>query len=106
MQKKNHWFYCLECWNYIQKAQKISRNHCPVCFASKHVDQETPWDRACDCKWKMIPISYLIANGKIKITFQCLECWKKDTNQAQNDDDLWKLDYYIDYYKYKYPQFL
>ena len=99
MKKINEWFICLNCKKKVFPAKKTCRNHCPYCFTSLHVDDKIPWDRKSTCKWIMYPICYEIANWEIKIHFKCVKCGHIHKNKAIEDDDIGKLDYFINKYK-------
>ena len=92
MKKINEWFVCHHCGKDVPPAQQTCRNHCPWCFVSQHVDLEIPGDRATECGGKMVPESYLIANGEIKIRFVCLNCGAEHHNKASRDDEVGELD--------------
>jgi len=47
----------------------------------------------------MYPICYEIANWEIKIHFKCVKCGHIHKNKAIEDDDIGKLDYFINKYK-------
>lgn len=100
MKKINEEFICIACNRLVPKADKTSRNHCPYCFTSQHVDETIPWDRAAACKGVMYPISYIIANGWIKIQFKCIVCWKVHNNKSLDDDTISQLDFWINTYKW------
>ena len=103
MLKNNHWFECKWCWKNVAPAQKTSRNHCPFCFLCLHVDKDMPWDRKSECWEPMIPISYLVKNWTIKVTFLCTKCFTKHNNKIASDDEIWYLDAAIVKRKRKYP---
>ena len=101
MKKINESFECINCKKIIGPAQWTCRNHCPFCFVSLHLDETIPWDRKSNCKWKMFPIEYIIANWWIKITFKCEKCGHIHKNKTAHDDDLIKLDEIVKKYKDK-----
>ncbi|MBB1557389.1 MAG: RNHCP domain-containing protein [candidate division SR1 bacterium] len=88
MKTINETFTCLNCGKEIPKAQKTCRNHCPFCFASKHVDGEIPGDRASECQGAMYPTSYEMKNSEIRILFSCSKCGKQHWNKRAIDDDI------------------
>ncbi len=104
MKKINETFVCLECGKTVPPAEKTSRNHCPYCFASQHVDGEIPGDRKAveTCGGAMYPRAYEIANGKTKILFQCAKCGKEHRNKVATDDNLMTLDEKIVQYRPKF----
>lgn len=99
MRKLNHWFVCKGCWVVVLPASKTTRNHCPECFFSLHVDGDVPWDRDTSCWGDMLPINFLIKHGKQKIEFQCVKCNKTHTNKVAGDDELGSLLDYIHRYR-------
>lgn len=102
MKKENHWFVCEGCGKDILPAEKTSRNHCPNCFLSLHVDDKEPGDRASNCGWRMIPLVYEMSNGQCKIHFTCITCGAQHTNKSALDDDIGELDMRIWFWKQKY----
>ena len=102
MKKINESFECFHCKRNISPARWTCRNHCPYCFASLHLDDIIPWDRKSSCGWEMYPIEYVIANGWIKITFQCSKCGHIHRNKTVDDDNIWELDSFIKQYKEKF----
>lgn len=93
---------CLWCNRQVPPAQKTSRNHCPYCFLSLHVDEDEPGDRASVCHAPMIPIEYSIANGKTRVHFMCTACRADHRNKTALDDDMWRIDESITKRKRKY----
>ena len=102
MNKENNWFICEWCWKDIPPAAKTSRNHCPNCFLSLHVDDKEPGDRLSTCGWRMIPLVYETANGQMKIHFTCISCGAQHANKSAEDDDLGELDMRVGFWKQKY----
>lgn len=102
MKKENNWFVCEWCWKEISPAAKTSRNHCPNCFLSLHVDDKEPGDRSSACGGRMIPLLYETANGQVKISFTCISCGQQHVNKAAEDDDVGELDMWMWFRKQKY----
>lgn len=102
MKTINETFICLHCGKKIEKAEKTCRNHCPFCFASKHVDGDIPWDRATTCHGEMYPVAYEMKNSEIRILFECSKCGKKHWNKRASDDEIEQLPKYIDQYRNKF----
>ena len=67
-------FVCGHCGKTVEPLGFTSRNHCPFCLWSLHVD-ENPGDRACSCGGQMEPISAEpdSRRGYI-ITHRCVRC--------------------------------
>ncbi|MBQ3126333.1 MAG: RNHCP domain-containing protein [Clostridia bacterium] len=53
--KNDSAFICAHCGAEVAPLGYSSRNHCPVCLWSLHLD-ENPGDRASDCGGQMRPI--------------------------------------------------
>lgn len=86
-QQNDNTFICCNCKKHVNKLGYTSRNHCPYCLYSLHVDL-MPGDRACLCKGAMRPIGYIKINGKDKILHRCMECGKEKNNIVARDDDV------------------
>jgi len=88
--KLNLGFICGNCGRQVAPAAKTSRNHCPFCLYSRHVDI-IPGDRKEVCQGMMEPIDYDYKHGKVEIVFRCTKCGKTGTNKAADDDYLDEL---------------
>jgi len=80
-------FTCENCGYEVEPLGYSSRNHCPKCLHSKHVDIN-PGDRAEDCKGLLIPIN--VENNSKKgqvIIFRCKKCGQIRKNKVAEDDD-------------------
>lgn len=53
--KNDSGFICGHCGRSVEPLGSSSRNHCPFCLWSIHID-ENPGDRACECLGLMKPI--------------------------------------------------
>ena len=84
----NESFSCENCNKKVSKHPTGSaRNHCPFCLYSKHLDENTPWDRLSICHWIMKPIG--IDNKKNKwwmLHHKCEKCGKEILNKVAEDD--------------------
>lgn len=80
-------FICENCKKEVQPLGYTSRNHCPFCLHSLHVDI-TPGDRANPCKGILKPIG-IEQNSKkgYVIVFKCTKCGKITRNKSAEDDD-------------------
>lgn len=80
-------FICENCKKEVQPLGYTSRNHCPFCLHSLHVDI-TPGDRANPCKGILKPIG-IEQNSKkgYVIVFKCTKCGKITRNKSADDDD-------------------
>lgn len=86
--KNDSGFVCGHCGKEVPPLGYSSRNHCPFCLWSIHVD-ELPGDRACECRGLMKP--YAVAPHPKKgfvITHKCTKCGAEKNNRSQTDDDL------------------
>ena len=91
MIKNDNNFTCVNCGKEVEKLNYTSRNHCPYCLHSLHVDI-IPGDRANNCKGVLEPIA--IENNSKKgyiIVFKCKKCGGITRNKAANDDDFEKM---------------
>lgn len=53
--KNDSGFVCAHCGRTVEPLGYTSRNHCPFCLWSIHID-ENPGDRACECLGLLEPI--------------------------------------------------
>ncbi len=68
-------------------------DHCPKCLWGKHVDEETPGDRASTCHGLLRPAKaeFKISNSKFKIKYKCVRCHHEFVVWNAEDDDREKL---------------
>ena len=72
--KNDSGFVCVHCGKQVEPLGYSSRNHCPFCLWSIHVD-ENPGDRACECGAPMEPVSALPDPKKgFIIIHRCTKC--------------------------------
>lgn len=88
-QKRNESFECLSCKKTVEKASKTSRNHCPFCLTSIHVDELVPGDRASLCEGIMSATAVIFNSTKsiYQLEFTCKKCRKIHRNKIADDDD-------------------
>lgn len=80
--KNDTGFTCLHCGREVPPLIKTSRNHCPYCLWSLHVDI-LPGDRANDCGGLLEPISVLPdAKKGYVILHKCQKCGELRRNKA------------------------
>ena len=85
--KNDNSFACLHCGRQVENLKYSSRDHCPYCLTSLHVDI-FPGDRANNCKGLMFPVDITIDNKKgYVINYCCSKCHTKHNNKAAVDDD-------------------
>lgn len=94
--KNDSGFICRNCGKTVLPLGYTSRNHCPFCLYSLHLD-ENPGDRASDCGGLMEPISAVpdAKKGYI-IIHKCLKCGAVRRNKAaveakNQPDDIKKI---------------
>ena len=80
--KNDSGFICGHCKKEVPPLGYTSRNHCPYCLWSRHLD-ENPGDRASECKGLMEPVSAVpdAKKGYI-IIHKCTECGAIRRNKA------------------------
>ena len=100
--KNDNGFVCEHCGKQVQPLGYTSRNHCPYCLYSLHVDI-MPGDRANTCHGLQQPISIDTSSKKgYIITYKCLKCGQITHNKAANDDNFdTMLSIQQDYSRYK-----
>ena len=91
--KNDSGFICKNCGKTVEPLNYSSRNHCPYCLYSLHVDIN-PGDRAADCGGLMKPSSVAPHPQKdFIITHKCLKCGALRNNRSASDDDISLLIY-------------
>ena len=85
--KNDNSFECGHCGAEVAPLGYTSRNHCPHCLYSLHVDVN-PGDRANSCGGLMRPVG-LDPHGKkgAVIIHQCAKCGERKPNRVAEDDD-------------------
>ena len=81
-------FICEHCGKKVPKLGYTSRNHCPYCLYSKHLDIN-PGDRAETCHGLLEPIG-LETNSKkgYVIVFKCQKCGEIRKHKMAEDDNM------------------
>ncbi len=79
-------FICESCGKNVKKLSYTSRDHCPFCLYSKHVDIN-PGDRLNNCKGLLKPISIEKFKETFKIIYKCEKCNTLHKNIVAIDDD-------------------
>ena len=81
-QKNDNGFFCTNCGKEVPPNGVTSRDHCPYCLTSLHVDIN-PGDRANPCKGTLIPIRTEPHPKKgFVIHYKCAKCGAKVSNKA------------------------
>ena len=81
-------FICENCHQKVEPLHYSSRDHCPYCLYSKHVDIN-PGDRQEQCHGLLEPISVELDSKKgYVIIFKCKKCGMIRKNKAAEDDNM------------------
>lgn len=90
--KNDSGFICQNCGAKVEKLGKTSRDHCPKCLCSIHVDIN-PGDRANTCKGLMEPINveWNAKKNTYSIIYKCKKCGEIHKNKMADDDDYNKI---------------
>lgn len=80
-------FICENCGEEVHPLVYTSRDHCPYCLHSKHVDIN-PGDRSNLCAGLLIPIGIEKYKDKYKIVYKCNKCQIVHKNIMASDDDM------------------
>jgi len=84
--KNNQGFVCQNCSFRVDKHPSSSRDHCPNCLYSLHVDI-FPGDRQNSCRGLLEPIGLQKKKGKEQIVYRCQKCHKQLVNIVALDDN-------------------
>ena len=80
-------FICEHCGKEVLPLGYTSRDHCPYCLYSKHVDIN-PGDRENTCRGLLKPIGIEKYKDTYKILYKCEKCKKDHKNIIAKDDDM------------------
>ena len=87
MIKNDSGFVCRNCGKEVKPLGYTSRDHCPYCLHSIHIDI-VPGDRANSCLGTLRPVAIESSNKKgYIITFKCDKCGEIKRNKMADDDD-------------------
>ena len=85
--KNDSGFICINCKKKVEPLGYTSRNHCPHCLYSLHLDI-MPGDRQNDCNGILEPVQTELSSKKgFIIIFKCRKCGAKIKNKSAKDDD-------------------
>lgn len=89
--KNDSGFVCVHCGKEVLPLKYTSRNHCPFCLWSLHLDIN-PGDRASTCGGELEPVFAEPDRKKgYIITHRCVKCGElrrnKAATEAQNQSD-------------------
>ena len=79
--KNDSGFVCANCGREVLPLGYTSRNHCPFCLCSLHVDIN-PGDRANECGGLLAPIAAEPSKDGYVIIHKCLKCGEIRRNRA------------------------
>ena len=83
--KNDSGFVCAHCGRKVEPLGYTSRNHCPFCLWSLHLDIN-PGDRASDCGGQLRPIKVETDPKKgFIIVHKCEKCGEIRRNRAATD---------------------
>ena len=83
--KNDSGFVCQNCGATVEPLGSSSRNHCPFCLWSRHLDI-MPGDRAADCGGMMEPVRVETdAKRGLMILHRCTKCGYIGRNRAVPD---------------------
>lgn len=86
--KNDEEFICNNCHKKVNKLFYTSRDHCPFCLHSIHVDNN-PGDRSCTCLGDLKPIGVEKDKKDLyKIIYRCSKCGIIKKNIQAIDDDI------------------
>ncbi len=72
----------------VQAVGTAHRNHCPNCLWSRHLDDDTPGDRAAECGSLMEPIAISVrGDGEWVLVHRCAGCDAVHLNRSAGDDN-------------------
>lgn len=78
-------FICANCGREVEPLGYSSRNHCPFCLWSLHLDVN-PGDRASECGGKMMPLRVETDPRKgFVIVHKCTKCGELRRNRAAHE---------------------
>ena len=83
--KNDSGFICVNCGKEVLPLGYTSRNHCPFCLHSLHLDVN-PGDRASDCGGVLKPIfAEIDAKKGYIIVSRCKKCGAERRNKAAHE---------------------
>ena len=88
--KNDNSFICEHCKKEVLPLKYTSRDHCPNCLFSKHVDI-MPGDRNNNCMGLMKPIGIEKYRDTYKIIYKCTRCGMLHKNIMATDDNMDKI---------------
>ena len=84
--KNDEGFECVNCGKFVTPLKYTSRDHCPFCLCSIHIDIN-PGDRANTCLGILKPINLEYSQNKgYVIQYKCTKCGQTHKNKVATDD--------------------
>ena len=85
--KNDAGFVCSNCGKKVLPLKYSSRDHCPFCLCSLHVDIN-PGDRQNECKGILKPVDLEYSQNKgYVLVYRCTKCNQIKKNKVADDDD-------------------
>lgn len=85
--KNDEGFVCINCGKIVEPLKYSSRDHCPYCLCSLHIDN-MPGDRANKCKGILRPIDLEYSQNKgFVLIYRCEKCHMLHKNKVADDDN-------------------
>ena len=85
--KNDEGFVCINCGKIVEPLKYSSRDHCPYCLCSLHIDN-MPGDRANECKGILRPIDLEYSQNKgFVLIYRCEKCHMVHKNKVADDDN-------------------
>lgn len=84
--KNDNGFICENCGKTVMPLKYSSRDHCPYCLCSLHVDIN-PGDRQNDCLGILEPFDLEYSQNKgYVLVYKCTKCKQIHKNKVADDD--------------------
>lgn len=84
--KLDEGFECVNCGKQVKPLKYTSRDHCPHCLHSLHVDN-FPGDRSNTCRGILEPIGVEKNKKGYQIVYKCTKCGQTKKNILAEDDN-------------------
>lgn len=84
---KDEGFICNNCGYHVEPLKYSSRDHCPKCLYSVHIDIN-PGDRSNPCLGSLVPIGIEKFKDTYKIIYKCQKCMETHKNIMARDDNM------------------